>query len=168
MIFTVGKYLLSLLLLSSSLLRTISSLDKHIHMSSSLSTSIKSNNCNYTVYVVNNILLPHHQNTPPEPEPEPEPDLSVHCMLGDQKHDYGFQSVALYKNAIFNFCTDPKTTMFLCTLAWNMKNITFRAYEVWHDDRCYRSGLCYYEARIDGIYFSGSYPPRNVTELFGW
>ncbi|KAI3470483.1 hypothetical protein Pfo_027146 [Paulownia fortunei] len=140
--YTMIKYLLSFLILSSNLLQT-KALDKR--------------QCFFIkkriVHVVNNL-------------PSKSSPLLLHCASGDD--DLGYHTLTTNQDFHFDFCVKPSATLFFCRLTWNQKTIRFDAFNAnWAYDRC-GYGVCYYAARSDGIYFSDIYPPRDPTKLYSW
>ncbi|KAL8051746.1 hypothetical protein ABFX02_06G168100 [Erythranthe guttata] len=107
----------------------------------------------YTVHVVNN--LP--QNTDP---------LVVHCASRD--NDLGYHNLTTKQDFHFHFCIMIKSTLFFCHLWWGNKTKAFDVYNArWTPDKCVDHS-CYWEARSDGIYFSGTWPPEPLAKVYDW
>ncbi|KAL6576783.1 hypothetical protein OROMI_011059 [Orobanche minor] len=109
------------------------------------------------VYVVN--ALP--QNSPP---------LFLHCASGDD--ELGNHTLTVGQNFNFKFCISVfKHTLFFCHLWWENKNIAFDVYNYKFDHKCakkFDGGVCYWEARSDGIYISKDYPPEYFKKEYSW
>ncbi|KZV37388.1 hypothetical protein F511_01256 [Dorcoceras hygrometricum] len=108
----------------------------------------------FHVYVVNKL-------------PPNSPPFAVRCQSKDD--DLGNRTVGINQMYDFTFCENPYTTLFFCHLWWNGKSLAFDAFNnAWQDNRCVH-GDCYYEARADGIYFSGHYPPEDdIFKKYNW
>ncbi|KAI3469943.1 hypothetical protein Pfo_026606 [Paulownia fortunei] len=108
----------------------------------------------YKVHIVNDIL------------PISKSPLLVHCASGDD--DLGNHT--LYYEGDFNwsFCEHIFfRTLFFCHVRWGSKTISFDAFNSKHNKDC-TSGVCYWEAQTDGIYFSGYYPPEDLKKAYSW
>lgn len=132
------KYYFFLLIVSSCLLQTITSCF-FVHK--------------YAVYVVNN--LP--PNTPP---------LFLHCASKDD--DLGNHTLPINQHFRFAFCKNAFATLFFCRFRWNGKDKALNVYDSsWKYNRC-QYDVCYYALKSDGVYFSISYPPKELTFLSPW
>lgn len=102
-------------------------------------------------------------NLPPSPH-----KLEVHCASGD--NDLGYHRVDQYSDFTWSFCDSIfRNTLFFCHLWWYNRDRAFDVFKSKWDSRCY-FGVCYWEARGDGIYFSKEYPPSNstLTKMYDW
>ncbi|XP_073304672.1 S-protein homolog 5-like [Primulina huaijiensis] len=94
------------------------------------------------------------------------PYLDLHCKSKDD--DLGKQTLTIDGIFHFSFCENPFSTVFYCQFWWNGKTVGFNVYE-WDMAKYYCKFYdCYYEARADGIYFSGYYPPRDMMKWADW
>ncbi|KAI3474342.1 hypothetical protein Pfo_029174 [Paulownia fortunei] len=107
----------------------------------------------YNVYVANNLGL----NSQP---------LVVHCASKDD--DLGNHTLAIRQSFNWNFCESYfERTLFFCHFWWGSKNKQFNVFSSNHKKDCYNFA-CYWEARVDGIYFSGNYPPMSLDKKYDW
>ncbi|CAA0806378.1 Unknown protein [Striga hermonthica] len=129
-----------------------------LHKSSSSNTTLDFD-CKYKLFVKNNLPYTRGQFGTM---------LSVHCF--SRYEDFGYDLIGLDRTVNFTLCSNPRSTQYLCTLQWVNKtvDITIRAFEAYNDDRCYRTNLCFYAALRDGIYFTGNYPPTDLTLNHPW
>lgn len=120
--------------------------------------TITSRNChviinqNYVIHVVNNL--------PPKSAP-----LTVHCASGD--NDLGTHTLSVNQAFTWGFCESfVSQTLFFCHLWWGSKDIAFNVFTPELSKRC--DEHCYWAAKSDGIYFSGSYPPGKLEKKYDW
>ncbi|KAI3443349.1 hypothetical protein Pfo_000014 [Paulownia fortunei] len=78
--------------------------------------------------------------------------LVLHCASGND--DFGNRTIFLGQDFKWHFCENFfRNTLFFCHLWWGSKN---RAFEVFNSDwattDC-ESGLCFWAAQSDGIYY---------------
>lgn len=100
-------------------------------------------------------------NLPPNPH-----KLEVHCASGN--NDIGYHYIDSGSNFHFSFCNSFfGNTLFFCHLWWFNRDKAFDVFKSKWAERCF-FGRCYWEARGDGIYYSNSYPPINLTKLYDW
>lgn len=137
-------YFLPFLILSTNL---------YSHVTSSTSDNP---NCIFTrrfeVHVVN--MLP---NSPP---------MTVHCKSRDD--DLGEHTVVYWQDYNFHFCTKLIFTLFWCRIKWQSKNIAFDVFSgKWFPNRC-ATGICYWAAKEDGIYFADELPPNLPEKVHPW
>ncbi|KAI3458956.1 hypothetical protein Pfo_015619 [Paulownia fortunei] len=139
----MNKYIVSIFILMPLVLQTVAS---QKHKCSFLLRHIE-------VRVVNNL-------------PQKSPPLLLHCA--SKNDDLGYRTLPINKDFHFEFCSNFFNTLFFCHLWWGKKSIVFDAYNVnWKGNRC-TDGECYWAAKSDGIYFSGYYPPKNLTKRLFW
>ncbi|EYU39656.1 hypothetical protein ABFS82_06G184900 [Erythranthe guttata] len=97
----------------------------------------------------------------------PLPKLKLHCASGD--NDLGGNHFNT-PNFDFHwkFCENVlRNTLYFCHLSWGNKEVAFDAFKS-KKTEC-PNGVCYYEARSDGIYFAGWTPdPRVPTKVYDW
>ncbi|KAL8533141.1 hypothetical protein ACS0TY_009406 [Phlomoides rotata] len=106
----------------------------------------------YTVHIAN--LL--GSNSPP---------LSVHCRSKDD--DLGSHILSIGDDYNWSFCVNPFSTHFSCNFQWNSKDATFDIFKApWHG-KCYPP-VCFYGVKVDGFYFSHSYPPGSLDKVLDW
>ncbi|KAL0403525.1 UNVERIFIED_CONTAM: hypothetical protein Sradi_1993300 [Sesamum radiatum] len=105
----------------------------------------------YTIHVVNKL--------------PPNSNLSLRCASGDD--DLGFHTIPVNDDFHWHFCDSwTGVTLFFCHLYWGSKHVAFDVFRSKWSDRC---GLdCYWEARSDGIYFSGKFPPDKLEKKHDW
>ncbi|KAI3470479.1 hypothetical protein Pfo_027142 [Paulownia fortunei] len=108
----------------------------------------------FEVHVVNNL--------PPNTEP-----LLLHCASKDD--DLGNHTLTLNQDFHFQFCLKPLFTLFFCRLRWGKKNKSFDVFNArWVPVIPCTHHQCYWAAKSDGIYFSGSYPPDKLVKKYDW
>lgn len=108
----------------------------------------------YSVYVTNNL--------PPWTRP-----LKLHCAAKDD--DHGTISLSEGQQFTFKFCDYGWSTLYFCRFWWNGKDSAFVVYDSsWEEPRCIDNGVCYYDVKEEGFYFSNSNPPQNESLLVKW
>ncbi|GFP92703.1 hypothetical protein PHJA_001414500 [Phtheirospermum japonicum] len=140
----MDKYLLQILILSTIIFQTTAFSDKRICFFS----------IRIHVYIVNQF-------------PANSPPLQLHCASGN--NDLGHHLLLPGQEYTFNFCINFKT-LFFCHFWWNEKDLAFEVFNNVgeHNRRCIAHGICYWELRSDGIYFSNDKPPNKLTKLYNW
>ncbi|EYU39662.1 hypothetical protein MIMGU_mgv1a023453mg, partial [Erythranthe guttata] len=105
----------------------------------------------YEVHVVNKMPLPR---------------MKVHCASAD--NDLGYHYAEPDYDLNWKFCENiTGNTLYFCTLRWRNKEVSFNAFTSHlKNDPCSK-GICRFEARIKGIYFSGGAFP-TMTMLYFW
>ncbi|XP_051116092.1 self-incompatibility protein S1-like [Andrographis paniculata] len=126
-----------------------------LHIAFDVTTAIGDRSCTfsgkYQVHVVNNL--------------PPNSVMLVHCASGD--NDLGYHNLTVNQDFRFSFCQADRT-LFFCRLTWGAKSKGFEVYNTqWKDQIC-TSQQCYWAAKSDGIYFSGTYPPYNLVKKYSW
>lgn len=92
--------------------------------------------------------------------------LRVHCASGDD--ELGYHNLAVHQNLNFTFCMIPWTTLFFCHLWWGNKNKAFEVFNAkWVPKIWCTHHECYWVAKEDGIYFSGSYQ-GELKKKYDW
>ncbi|KAL9165275.1 hypothetical protein ABFS82_06G160800 [Erythranthe guttata] len=125
-------------------------------------TAIEEQNCflttKYEVRITN--YLPIWSNIP----------MKVHCASGDD--DLGYHKLYVSNGFKWNFCDNIwGTTLYFCHFWWNSrlgpKEKKFDAFTEKMSSRC-TNGVCNWEARQNGIYFSGSGNPTSWQKMYDW
>ncbi|KAL7148192.1 hypothetical protein ABFS83_06G161500 [Erythranthe nasuta] len=114
----------------------------------------------YAVRVINN--LPPNEEAPLV--------LHLHCASGDD--DLGYHKLYVSNGFSWNFCDNIwGTTLYFCHFWWNSrlgpKEKKFDAFTKKMSSRC-TNGVCNWEARQNGIYFSGSGNPTSWQKMYDW
>ncbi|PIN07266.1 hypothetical protein CDL12_20172 [Handroanthus impetiginosus] len=105
----------------------------------------------YTIHVLNK--LPQNNK------------LRLHCASGDD--DLGTHTIDVGYDFHWHFCDGwTGRTLFFCHLYWGSKQIAFYVFRSKWAYRCWLD--CYWEARSDGIYFSGKNPPGALEKKYDW
>ncbi|KAL8038043.1 hypothetical protein ABFX02_11G077900 [Erythranthe guttata] len=95
--------------------------------------------------------------------PPNSPQLFMHCASADD--DLGNHTLTNGQDFHFKFCFNGRT-LFFCHLWWNGKQ---RAFDVYNSRTCQdNKGICYWEARSDGIYHSEDNPPNDAYKVYDW
>ncbi|KAL7109703.1 hypothetical protein ACP275_06G191900 [Erythranthe tilingii] len=97
----------------------------------------------------------------------PSPQLRLHCA--SKNDDLGYHNIDRDYDFNWRFCENwTGNTLFFCHLWWNNSDIAFDVFKSQdHDNPCLR-GKCYWEARTDGIYFSGGQTPSDFQKKYDW
>ncbi|GFP82866.1 hypothetical protein PHJA_000429700 [Phtheirospermum japonicum] len=101
---------------------------------------------------------------PPNTEP-----LLYHCASKDD--DLGYRTLTTNKEFRFGFCLKPWRTLFFCRFNWGQKTKAFDVFNAkWVPKIPCKTHTCYWIAKSDGIYFTGTYPFEGVpiTKKFDW
>lgn len=135
--------LVILLLISTSFLQTIAQEKKKCIFTQK-----------YTVYVANNL-------------PTPESILTTNC--GSKNDNLGTHNITRGHNVNWSFCNNVLgNTLFWCHLYWGSNHVSVNVFRSDEREACVND-QCYWEARFDGIYFDGVYPPRaSIRRLYLW
>ncbi|KAL7145150.1 hypothetical protein ABFS83_07G060600 [Erythranthe nasuta] len=107
----------------------------------------------YIVHVVNKI------------RPDAGP-MYAHCASGHKE----LGNHTLYYNDDFNWSLCEgflHRTLFFCRITWGSKSVSFDVYRSSDRGECL-TDVCYWEARLDGIYFSGDFPPTFPFKKYSW
>lgn len=96
----------------------------------------------------------------------PNPQLRLHCASGND--ELGYHNIVTNDNFHWSFC-DSYTgkTLFFCHLWWGNQDISFDVFTSKFGEKCLR-GKCLWEARPDGIYFSGGQQPSAFRKMHDW
>lgn len=96
----------------------------------------------------------------------PNPKLRLHCASGDD--DLGYHNTTTNYDYNFSFCESYLgKTLFFCHLYWSKYDAKFDVFTSSNSEKC-RRGKCIWEARTDGIYFSGGQVPSEFQKLYNW
>ncbi|KAL8533142.1 hypothetical protein ACS0TY_009407 [Phlomoides rotata] len=122
---------------------------------SSLLLQTRADTCSttWTVHTTNNL-------------PPNSPPPAVHCRLKDD--DLGNRTLAINADYNFSFCLDPISTQCSCNFQWNNKVAALDIYTPPFGGTCTGPEVCFYEVRIDGLYYSKSYPPVQLQKVVSW
>ncbi|EYU39655.1 hypothetical protein ABFS82_06G185000 [Erythranthe guttata] len=95
----------------------------------------------------------------------PSPKLKLHCA--SKETDFGISDYGPNYDFHWKFCENVvSTTLYFCHLWWRNKQVSFNAFE---SRKTVCRNNCYYEARSDGIYFSGDGPKSNLMKkVYDW
>lgn len=111
---------------------------------------------------INRVFIHVVNNLPPNPH-----KLEVHCASGDD--DLGYKKIDRNADLHFSFCSSLwDNTLFFYHLWWNNKDRAFEAYRTKGNTKCEKDISYYYAAKSDGMYYSNSYPPVNLTKMYDW
>ncbi|PIN24463.1 hypothetical protein CDL12_02814 [Handroanthus impetiginosus] len=94
----------------------------------------------------------------------PAPELELHCASGN--NDLGNHKIVQGYDFNWEFCENfARNTLFFCHLSWTNKEFSFDVFSSGWEERCH-DGQCYWEARTDGIYFTGG--GRPFKKEYDW
>ncbi|KAK6156327.1 hypothetical protein DH2020_010575 [Rehmannia glutinosa] len=105
-------------------------------------------------------------NLPPYTEP-----IYLHCASGDD--DLGRHKLERNQEFHWSFCERVigGTTLFFCHIWWitrdGSKEKAFDAFYAKWAERC-DTGMCFWVARSDGIYFTKDNSKNSLTKMFNW
>lgn len=92
--------------------------------------------------------------------------LTLHCASGDD--DLGNREIAPDYDFNWSFCDIYlANTLFFCHLWRDYHEISFDVFTMKLSEKC-SNGLCFWEVRSDGIYFSGGKEPREFSKMYEW
>lgn len=107
----------------------------------------------YEVYIVNNL-------------PQQSPPLMIHCA--SKNNDLGNHTLYLNQEFYFKFCESfIAVTIFSCQFSWDSKKKDLDVFNANSRKLC-KTGLCYWAAKSDGIYFSNDAKTKALQKAYDW